>query len=172
MVRDPVCGMNIDPSSAVAERQHRGQTYYFCSDDCARKFDADPAAYIQQSANGNHRQGRQTAASLTTGVADELVGPVRVELPLVGLDCATCVQTVERALGDVDGVQEVHVNFPLSTAHVVYEQERATLPQLIDTVKQAGYDVGVAEMRVQIEALHCASCVQTIETKLLQVPGK
>ncbi|MFV1859159.1 MAG: heavy metal translocating P-type ATPase [Anaerolineales bacterium] len=171
MTTDPVCGMSVDPAESVASRKHQGQTYYFCSDDCARKFDANPESYIQRSPDGNHRQKGFRAASLTTGVADDMVGPVHVELPLVGLDCATCVQTVERALGDVDGVQEVHVNFPLSTAHVVYEQERATLPQLVDTVKQAGYDVGVADMRVQIEALHCASCVQTIETKLLQVPG-
>ena len=28
--RDPVCGMNIEPQSAFAKREHMGQTFYFC----------------------------------------------------------------------------------------------------------------------------------------------
>ncbi len=45
MVRDPVCGMMIDPKSAFATRDHAGQTFYFCSQDCVDKFDADPHRY-------------------------------------------------------------------------------------------------------------------------------
>lgn len=45
MVRDPVCGMLIDPESAVATREHAGQIFYFCSQDCVDKFDADPHYY-------------------------------------------------------------------------------------------------------------------------------
>lgn len=44
-VTDPVCGMSIDPASAAATEQHRGQTYYFCSQHCAESFRADPARY-------------------------------------------------------------------------------------------------------------------------------
>ena len=44
-VTDPVCGMTIDPSSAVASREHDGTTFYFCSTDCVEKFDADPHRY-------------------------------------------------------------------------------------------------------------------------------
>jgi YHS domain-containing protein len=45
-VADPVCGMRVDPSDAVASREHRGATYYFCSVGCAKKFDEDADAYI------------------------------------------------------------------------------------------------------------------------------
>ena len=45
MVRDPVCGMLIDPDTAVATRQHAGQLFYFCSQECVDKFDADPHHY-------------------------------------------------------------------------------------------------------------------------------
>jgi len=45
MVRDPVCGMLIDPQSAVATREHAGQVFYFCSQECVDKFDADPHYY-------------------------------------------------------------------------------------------------------------------------------
>jgi Cu+-exporting ATPase len=44
-VHDPVCGMEIDPKTAFASREHEGQTFYFCSQDCLDKFDADPHQY-------------------------------------------------------------------------------------------------------------------------------
>ena len=45
MVKDPVCGMIIEPKTAFATREHGGKTFYFCSQDCVDKFDADPHQY-------------------------------------------------------------------------------------------------------------------------------
>jgi P-type Cu+ transporter len=39
-VRDPVCGMKIDPSRAAATSERDGVTHYFCSKGCKAKFDA------------------------------------------------------------------------------------------------------------------------------------
>ncbi len=44
--KDPVCGMNVDPGSAV-RHEHGGKTYYFCSDHCLSKFKADPGKYTK-----------------------------------------------------------------------------------------------------------------------------
>ena len=48
-LRDPVCGMTVDPKSAAASSQFRGQTFYFCSAHCRQKFDANPASYVDQA---------------------------------------------------------------------------------------------------------------------------
>lgn len=45
MVTDPVCGMRIDPDDAAATVEHEGKTYYFCSEACRDRFEADPASY-------------------------------------------------------------------------------------------------------------------------------
>ena len=45
LVTDPVCGMNIDPTTAATTREHDGTTFYFCSAGCAATFDADPHRY-------------------------------------------------------------------------------------------------------------------------------
>jgi Cu+-exporting ATPase len=45
LVTDPVCGMTIDPKTAATTREHAGTTFYFCSNGCAEKFDADPHRY-------------------------------------------------------------------------------------------------------------------------------
>ena len=39
---DPVCGMSVEPASAAAKAEHKGKTYYFCSQHCAHAFTADP----------------------------------------------------------------------------------------------------------------------------------
>ncbi len=38
VVRDPVCGMEVDPETAPVSLQWEGQTYYFCCDSCLRRF--------------------------------------------------------------------------------------------------------------------------------------
>lgn len=46
-VRDPVCGMMIEPRDAVSQQEHGGETYYFCNRSCAIRFAADPESFLQ-----------------------------------------------------------------------------------------------------------------------------
>ncbi|UDL96272.1 cadmium-translocating P-type ATPase [Lichenihabitans sp. PAMC28606] len=45
-VRDPVCGMTVDPHTAKHRAEHDGHPYYFCSAGCRTKFVADSARYL------------------------------------------------------------------------------------------------------------------------------
>jgi P-type Cu+ transporter len=51
MERDPVCGMNVDPSKASAKVEHGGKTYYFCTPGCAKRFQQAPEKYLQPAKN-------------------------------------------------------------------------------------------------------------------------
>jgi len=46
-VRDPVCGMLVDPQHAAGSMEYRGRTYYFCSQSCAAKFRSDPESFLK-----------------------------------------------------------------------------------------------------------------------------
>ena len=46
-VKDPVCGMTVDPHTAKHRHTHEGHPYYFCSGKCREKFIADPAKYLK-----------------------------------------------------------------------------------------------------------------------------
>jgi Cu+-exporting ATPase len=46
MVRDPVCGMDIDPATAAASEEYKGVTYHFCSSSCHEQFMADQDKYV------------------------------------------------------------------------------------------------------------------------------
>ena len=49
-VKDPVCGMTVDPHTAKHRYAHDGYPYYFCSSRCREKFIADAARYLQAEA--------------------------------------------------------------------------------------------------------------------------
>jgi Cu+-exporting ATPase len=49
-VRDPVCGMIVDPHTASHCHQHQGHTYYFCSAGCRTQFAAEPRRYLGTAA--------------------------------------------------------------------------------------------------------------------------
>ena len=53
-VRDPVCGMSVDPHTAVHRADHGGHPYYFCAAGCRTKFIADPAKYLTPSELQSH----------------------------------------------------------------------------------------------------------------------
>ncbi len=44
--RDPVCGMRTEPTTAKANREFAGTTYYFCSAGCAEQFSKQPSKYV------------------------------------------------------------------------------------------------------------------------------
>src|SRR5260221_6033282 len=48
-VRDPVCGMTVDPTTSQHQFDHRGETYHFCSAGCRTKFAADPQTYLDKT---------------------------------------------------------------------------------------------------------------------------
>ena len=51
LVKDPVCGMRVDPSRAGGgSHEHGGATYSFCNPRCREKFVADPERYLDAPA--------------------------------------------------------------------------------------------------------------------------
>ncbi len=46
-VKDPVCGMMVDPLNAAGTYKHDEQTYYFCSTHCVKRFGSDPEGFLK-----------------------------------------------------------------------------------------------------------------------------
>ncbi|HEX6845135.1 MAG TPA: heavy metal translocating P-type ATPase [Actinomycetota bacterium] len=63
--------------------------------------------------------------------------PDEIVLDIEGMTCASCVQKVERALGDVGGVQAAAVNLATRTATVLANPD--TMDELVDAVVRVGY---------------------------------
>lgn len=52
MAIDPICGMTVDPATAVGRYDHQGVTYYFCATSCLERFKADPEGALRPSTAG------------------------------------------------------------------------------------------------------------------------
>ena len=67
------------------------------------------------------------------------------QFSVTGMTCAACSAHVERAAGQVPGVQEAAVNLMLGRLHVTYD-ESVTSPQaIIDAVIRSGYGAREAD---------------------------
>jgi Cu+-exporting ATPase len=45
-LKDPVCGMSVDPHATPHRATHGGSTFYFCSAGCRQKLETDPQRYL------------------------------------------------------------------------------------------------------------------------------
>lgn len=50
VVKDPVCGMDIETATAAGQTEFKGQTYYFCGSSCKEKFDLNRDQYMGKPA--------------------------------------------------------------------------------------------------------------------------
>jgi len=50
--RDPVCGMNVNPSTAKHSYELAAKKYYFYCGGCGEKFKADPQKYLSKPTSG------------------------------------------------------------------------------------------------------------------------
>jgi YHS domain-containing protein len=47
MAKDPICDMEIDEEIAEFKSQYGSQTYYFCSEECKKRFELKPEQYAR-----------------------------------------------------------------------------------------------------------------------------
>src|SRR5437764_629966 len=57
-VRDPVCGMRVDPTTTPHRAEHAGRPYFFCGAKCRERFVVEPARYLSED-----RARRESAAT-------------------------------------------------------------------------------------------------------------
>ena len=102
-------------------------------------------------------------------------------LPIAGLDCADCAQTLESSVDRLDGVRWVSVNFAASTLTVAYDAEQVDQAEIVARIQSLGYDVieparadraaPSPEMVFDVEGLDCADCAVHLEEALRNTAG-
>jgi P-type Cu+ transporter len=95
----------------------------------------------------------------------------RIDIPVTGMSCASCVRRVERALSKQEGVTEASVNFAAEKASVSYEPTTTSPHELIRAIQDVGYGADVRQMTFGVMGMTCASCVERVEQALKKVPG-
>ncbi|SCZ13807.1 ATPase, P-type (transporting), HAD superfamily, subfamily IC, partial [Microvirga guangxiensis] len=93
-VKDPVCGMMVDPHAATHRAQYEGKPYYFCSSGCQSKFMTEPAKYVERQA-GRKAEAAPEGTIYTCPMHPEIrqVGPG--SCPICGMALEPVVATAE-----------------------------------------------------------------------------
>lgn len=94
----------------------------------------------------------------------------QLNVTVSGMTSLHCSQRVEHALREIDGVQNASVNLKEGSAQVQYDSP-VSVGLVTKAIRDAGFLPSSCKMRVQVKGLKCASCVQTVETALLDSPG-
>jgi Cu+-exporting ATPase len=97
----------------------------------------------------------------------------RIDLPITGMTCAACANRIERTLNKTPGVRKAGVNYATARATVEYDPSTTGLRQLMDRVKDVGYDTAATahvEFIVDDSARPSGSAAP-LEHELGRVPG-
>jgi copper chaperone len=58
-----------------------------------------------------------------------------------GMTCEHCVQTIEEALIDVDGILAAEADLEKGEVFVQFDDSRLTLQAIHDTIEELGYEI-------------------------------
>ena len=95
----------------------------------------------------------------------------RVILPIEGMTCAACVQTVQGALAGVTGVSDATVSLGTDTATVLYDPTTAQVRDLMVAVKSVGYGTGGDTVAFVVPGLGDGSAANSIESRVGELDG-
>jgi Cu+-exporting ATPase len=102
-----------------------------------------------------------------------IVGRMEKKVKITGMSCASCVKTIEAALKDLRGVEDISVNLATNSALIKFNPAEVSLEEIERTIRSIGYGVVKDEktVTIKIAGMSCASCVKTIETAIGKLPG-
>lgn len=104
-----------------------------------------------------------------------------VELKVEGMTCAACSGAVEKALKQVNGVEQVEVNLLRARAQVSYAEPTTTAEELVDEIESIGFDASILNVttaepvasvpptrriELSVEGMTCAACSGAVERAL------
>jgi Cu+-exporting ATPase len=96
LVKDLVCGMEIDPAAAAGNLDYQGQRYYFCNPVCLERFEAQPEAFIK---SGDKLKGQSQSPDRSQSTPSSYICPMDPEVsePAPGA-CPKCGMALEPLL--------------------------------------------------------------------------
>lgn len=97
--------------------------------------------------------------------------PVKIDIPIVGMTCASCVLKVQNNLLKIPGVKNAIVNLVTEKATIEFDPEKQlNIKDIIQSVKSIGYDVAIQKLTIPVEGISSAS-VSYIENALSKLNG-
>ncbi|KAJ8660977.1 hypothetical protein O0I10_003199 [Lichtheimia ornata] len=118
-------------------------------------------------------------ATSSSGADDDKYDSIQTaQLEIHGMTCASCVNSIERAVNSQAGIISIKVSLLAEKATVEYDPSVITDEQKIaDMIEDVGFEAKVVQpksddtVQLQVFGMTCASCVHSIERGVSKVPG-
>ncbi|WP_405285360.1 heavy metal translocating P-type ATPase [Methanobrevibacter sp.] len=94
-----------------------------------------------------------------------------MDLPIEGMHCASCVLSVNKTFGKVEGVEEVDADLAANKLHITVDTKKISYEEMERLVKNLGFELHTDEMTLRIQGMHCASCTMNVENFLIRLDG-
>ena len=94
-----------------------------------------------------------------------------MDLPIEGMHCASCVLSVNKTFGKIEGVEEVDADLASNKLHITVDTKKISYEEMERLVKNLGFDLHSDEMTIRIQGMHCASCTMNVENFLIRLDG-
>ena len=97
----------------------------------------------------------------------------QLSLDITGMTCASCAQSINKALLKQPGIEKAIVNITSEKAYITYRGDLIDKPRIIKVIKNTGYGVRTEPQNItfNIGGMTCASCAQHIEKALNSTEG-
>eukprot|EP01018_Ginkgo_biloba_P029282 Gb_13704 [translate_table: standard] len=141
------------------------------ADDDTR--DPEAAPLLGSSSEGEGEGGRGDSKGLE-----------KLEVNVIGMTCAACSNSVEKALLNLDGVFRASVALLQNKADVTYDPSIVKEEDIKEAIEDAGFDAevlpkistwskdqGTVTGKFRIGGMTCAACVNSVEGILKKLPG-
>ena len=134
---DPVCGMQVDPSTAKYHTIYKDKDYYFCAKGCLQTFEKDPAAFLNKAGVLPPTVSAPSSLSSQKPPTNTESGS-HLSFRIKGMSCASCVAHIENSLQKVDGIYAANVNLATNSGTVNYDPNRVDFDVIQKAVEKAG----------------------------------
>ncbi len=98
-------------------------------------------------------------------------------IPVKGMHCATCAQSITNNLYKREGIKKADVNYGTEKAVIEYDPDKVGLDDIAESIRELEYepvmprDPETREVTMRITGMTCAACVAAVEKALERVPG-
>ena len=119
--------MKVKIPEAAAMSVHEGEFIYFCSPACKEKFDAAPEKFLVPE-----KVSEEKESALTSALIKNLK---KVEVPITGMSCASCVARIEKGLSKMSGIVDAKVNFATEKTTITFDPAAAHVGEFVSAIK-------------------------------------
>ncbi len=90
-----------------------------------------------------------------------------------GMHCAACARNIETSISSLEGLKKGSVNLTTEKLFIEYDEDKINLKELEAKVKELGFSIeeDLEFVKLRIEGMTCASCVNNIESSLRKING-